>query len=115
MQATGLVPIVLSPTLLRYWYGRLNRELFKNSLPRVLLQYGDATTFMGCSVYGYFMPDEQHPRIHVDTRVVTRGMLISTLAHEMVHYYQHTHGLPLNHGRFFKQQAKRLLKHGITL
>ena len=109
------MPVALSPTLLRYWYGRVNRELFAGKLPKVLLQYGDGTERMGFTVYGYFAPDEQHPVIHIDSRVVTRGMLISTLAHEMVHYYQHLHGLPLNHGRFFKSQAKRLLKHGITL
>lgn len=70
---------------------------------------------VGFPAYGYYSPDEQSPYINIDPRVTTRGMFIATLAHEMVHQLQHQRGLPLTHGRFFKAQAKKALKQGVTL
>ena len=88
--------------------------LFGSKLKRVRLTFGE-TTIYDYPVWGYFMPDEQSGTIHLDSRIKDKGMLINTLAHEMVHQMQHELGLPLTHGSYFKKQAARIHKFGVTL
>lgn len=70
---------------------------------------------MGGPVMGYYDYDTDDPSLHIDSRCKTRADIINTLAHEMVHQLQHQRGLPVNHGKFFKRQAKRLAKHGVMI
>lgn len=79
------------------------------------LTFGDSTDIVDCPVEGYYLADPYEPRIHIDARCTIRRRVINTLAHEMVHQYQHELGVPLTHGKFFKAQAKRLAKHGIII
>jgi hypothetical protein len=51
--------------------------------------------------------------LHIDKRCKTRAEVINTLAHEMIHQLQHERGLNVNHGKFFKLQAKRLQQYGL--
>lgn len=67
-------------------------------------------------VWGYYHNDYAGDSyIHIDYSVDTKALFINTLAHEMVHQLQHERGLGINHGRFFKQQIKRLRKHGLEI
>ena len=100
--------------MLRHWHSRLNSELFKGELRKLDLTIHPSDRVDG-PAYGYFSPDEQVPYINIDPMVITKGMFIATMAHEMVHQLQHQRGLPLTHGRFFKANAKKALKHGIIL
>lgn len=78
------------------------------------MTYGE-TTEVAIPVCGLMFPCDIDPRIHIDARITTRRALLETLAHEMVHQLQHERKLPLTHGRFFKAQAKRFAKYGLTL
>ena len=40
-------------------------------------------------------------RIVVNAAMCTRAGLLGVLAHEMIHQYQHQHGLALDHGTVF--------------
>ena len=100
---------------MRYWHNQLNVLLFKGALRKVKLTYGDSTDVVDVPVDGYYLPDHYGPRLHIDARCLTKGRFLNTLAHEMVHQYQHELGLPLTHGAFFKEQAKRLAKHGLLI
>ena len=104
----------LSPSLLSYWHGRLNSELFKRELPRVTLTCGPTGDAMPCPVDGYYDADPYEAVIHVDARCRTKQHILDTLAHEMVHQLQHKRKLPLTHGRFFNAQVKRLAKYGLN-
>jgi len=110
----GHMRVDLSPSLLSYWHGRLNSECFGRKLGRVMLTAGKTGDDMPFPVMGFYDADNYEPRLHVDSRCKTKQAVIDTLAHEMIHQLQHKLGLPLTHGKFFKAQAKRLLKHGIT-
>lgn len=101
----------LSLPLLRYWHSRLNTLLFGGKLGRINITYGDSPY----EVYGLYYPDPYGARIHIDSRCRVRQAILDTLAHEMVHQYQHEHGLPLTHGRLFKAFAKKAAKHCLTL
>jgi hypothetical protein len=100
---------------LSYWYGRLNAELFKGELHRVLLTAGPTLDDMPYPVDGFYDADDYEPRLHVDSRCKTKQHILDTLAHEMIHALQHKRRLPLTHGRFFNQQAKRLAKKGLNV
>jgi len=79
-------------------YDFFNREFFAGSLPQVLV-----TLQRHANTRGYFSPERFHGRI--DKAVVhelalnpdnftdrTDEMILSTLAHEMAHVWQQTHG-----------------------
>lgn len=100
--ARGHEPVVPTLRLLRYWWPRLNKALFGGCLhpcQMVLVQgegfWGQCTTLSDGRV-----------RIDMNTSLTwTRSALLGTLAHEMVHQYQHQHGLPVTHGEAFKAWA----------
>ena len=114
LRRSGHKPVALSPYLLRFWHNRLNYLLFSGRLKWVHLTHGPSPE-IDFPVDGCYWPDPYVPRLHIDERCLTKGRFLNTLAHEMVHQYQHEHKLPLTHGRFFKAEAKRLAKHGLTI
>jgi Zn-dependent peptidase ImmA (M78 family) len=114
LKQRGSERVALTPALLSYWHGRLNTALFSRELKRVPLTCGKSID-MGGPVMGYYDYDTADPSLHIDSRCKTRADIINTLAHEMVHQLQHQRGLPVNHGKFFKRQAKRLAKHGVVI
>lgn len=69
---------------------------------------------MPCPVMGFYDYDNDEPRLHIDKRCKTKQQVLDTLAHEMIHQLQHVLGLPVNHGRFFNTQAKRLRRYGLN-
>lgn len=88
--------------------------MFGGRLPKVGFQVSEITLF-AYPVHGAYVPCEDTPTIHISSNIKSRGLLIATLAHEMVHQHQDKQGLPLTHGSYFKKYASRFAKHGITL
>lgn len=106
----------VTPTLrmLRYWWVRLNAEVFDNILLPCQLSYGETP---GENVYGMCYPLEvERVRIHIDRQADTRGCMLATMAHEMIHQWQHQHGLEMTHGDVFKGWAEVVrVKTGLTV
>lgn len=100
--ARGHEPVVPTMRMLRYWFPRLNKALFGGSLHPCQLVLAPLTGNWGtCDTLS-----DGRVRITLSTtQEWTRSALIGTLAHEMVHQYQHQHGLPLTHGDAFKSWA----------
>ena len=107
----GHKPVDLTPALLSYWHGRLNTACFDRELGRVILTCGKSQDIG--PVMGYYDYNDDEPSLHIDKRCKTRAEVINTLAHEMIHQLQHERGLSVNHGTFFKAQAKRLQQYGL--
>jgi hypothetical protein len=88
--------------------------MFGGKLPRINITVTDITIFDG-PVYGAYVPGEPSV-IMLDNRITTRGMLIRTLAHEMVHQYQEVLGFKvLTHGKFFNKYVAKFAKYGIDI
>ena len=88
--------------------------MFGGRLHTVNLVNGEIT-FFDFAAYGAYVPSEDAPSIHVSSIIKTRKLLLETLAHEMVHQWQHQHKLPLTHGPLFKRYAAKFLKYGMIL
>jgi hypothetical protein len=101
-------PVVLSENLLRYWHGRLNRELFRGKLGKAHLTSGRSRRSVG-RVDGYYVDH----RIHIDRRVRTKRDLVNVMAHEMIHQMQDQYNQPIDHGKDFRAWAARLIKKGV--
>jgi hypothetical protein len=102
----------VKPTIrmLRYWWGKLNAEVFHNELLLCQITYGRSEF---AEVSGLCYPlDNGRSRIHIDNRNHTRAGMLGTLAHEMVHQYQHQNGLAMNHGETFERWSDPIL--GLT-
>lgn len=90
--------------MLRYWWSRLNTEVFADTLhvPKLTVlrvEWPD--------VYGLCWPlSNSRSHIQIDpTLCATRGDILATLAHEMIHQWQHQLGEPMTHGESFKGWA----------
>lgn len=104
--------VVPSTHMLRYWWARINAAAFDGLLLPCQLTYGPHAG----EVDGMCYPlDLGRVRIHVDARIKTRGGMLSTLAHEMIHQWQHQHDLDMTHGDVFKGWAEVVrIKTGLT-
>src|SRR5881398_518561 len=100
-------------------YDFFNRELFDGSLPQVLV-----TLQRHANTRGYFSPERFSGRI--DTAAVhelalnpdsftgrTDEMILSTLAHEMAHVWQQTHGKPPRKSYHDRQWASKMREIGL--
>jgi SprT-like family len=100
-------------------YDFFNRELFGGSLPQVLV-----TLQRHAKTYGYFSPERFRGRIE-KTAVHelalnpdsfasrTDAMILSTLAHEMCHVWQQTHGKAPRKGYHDRQWAGKMREIGL--
>lgn len=82
---------------LRYWHTRYNRLVFGGELPTPTLVIAD---LLG-EAAGYC--EATTPATITIHLALTRKEARSILLHEMVHQWQHLNGLPMDHGRSFKQ------------
>lgn len=105
----------VKPTLrmLRYWWKKLNVEVFEDSLLpcqlSLLTEEGYEDGYQGLC----WPLDNGRVRINVDPGYcTTRGGMLATLAHEMVHQRQHQTGLAMTHGDSFEQWREPIL--GLT-
>lgn len=96
----GSQPVTPTPRLLRYWCNRLNDELFNG---------GATVEDIEIKALGH-IADCDGETIRIDIRDYTRSLLLSTLAHELIHVLQWHRSRPLDHGKFFHIQATRLQK-----
>ena len=100
-------------------YDFFNRELFDKGLPQVLV-----TLQRHANTRGYFSPERFNGRID-ETAVHelalnpdtfsgrTDEMILSTLAHEMAHVWQQTHGKPSRRGYHDRQWAAKMREIGL--
>lgn len=96
----------VTPRMLRYWWGRLNRECFNGELKLPQLFFGPIPAEFG-ETMGLTWPLESGiSRIHLGPLNDTRKSFLATLAHEMVHQWQHQNGLPLKHGHTFTRWSR---------
>lgn len=103
----GHESVTITPRMLRYWWSRLNREVFSGELLPCQLTFGPSEFK---AVAGLCYPLEGgRVRIHLDPCNETRQGMLATLAHEMVHQYQHQHGFAMNHGETFAQWSEHVL------
>ena len=100
-------------------YDFFNQELFGGSLPQVLV-----TLQRHANTRGYFSPERFSGR--VDTVAVhelalnpdnftgrTDELILSTLAHEMAHVWQQTHGKPPRKSYHDRQWAGKMREIGL--
>ena len=100
-------------------YDFFNRELFGDSLPQVLV-----TLQRHANTRGYLSPERFSGRVaeavvhelalNPDSFIGrTDEMILSTLAHEMVHVWQQTHGRPPRRGYHDREWAAKMREIGL--
>lgn len=101
----------LTPDLLRAAYDLLGEtEPFK----RWNLPDSDEIRFRvyRSGDYGLFQTDGPDMTISASERMIGHlGTLLSTIAHEKIHVYQHVTGMPMDHGAGFKKLAAEVCRH----
>jgi hypothetical protein len=115
VEARGHEPVTITVQMLRYWWSQLNREVFGGVLKVPQLgtelspEYPDDAS-------GLCWPlDGGRVRIEVKTKYAsTRCAMLNTLAHEMVHQYQHQLGAAMHHGESF-EAWREPIKNGCGL
>lgn len=108
----GHKPVKPTPRMLRYWWGRLNVEVFDGALHLCQLTVLDEPGMEDASGVCYPL-DCGRVRINVSpTHADSRAAMLGTLAHEMVHQYQHQHDQAMHHGTTFEQWRSPIL--GLT-
>jgi predicted SprT family Zn-dependent metalloprotease len=83
-------------------FGHYNVRFWDGDLPEVPCSYAD---LRGTGAVGEFWPDSR--RIVVCSSL-DEEQVLGTLVHEMIHLYQSTRGLAVNHGREFKAWKSRV-------
>lgn len=94
--------------MLRYWWARLNAELFDGKLLPPQLSYGSEPTpgYGSAEADGVTFPlGGERVRIHIADTQTTRQAILATLGHEMIHQWQYQHGQTMNHGEDFHTWA----------
>ena len=77
-------------------YRRLNKDIFKNNLPRVRIQLkGFHKSWGECETV------ENRCTIRLNKRFKNKQYFLMILAHEMVHVYQHYYEYSMGHGATF--------------
>ena len=104
---TPHAPVTPTPAMLRYWWLRLNRDMFHGALPQPVFRVRrlkDDRALYENAVYGNL----GEGTISFAPAAITRRALVGTMLHEMIHQLQMMQSRPLVHGRFFNVVAKRL-------
>lgn len=101
--------------MLMHWWLRMNAEFFGSALLPPIIRVNPCK-WQG-EVCGLCWP-KSGGRVVIDINPKynrTRGEMLGTLAHEMIHQWQHQHGEPLTHGPTFKAWADLISeKTGLT-
>lgn len=108
-------PVRPTRRMVLYWWKRMNSELFGGMLlpPQIRIHnckwQGDVCGLCWPLAGGRVIIDI-NPRFNK-----SKGELLSTLAHEMIHQWQNQHGEPLTHGPTFKAWAQLISEQtGLT-
>lgn len=92
------------------WHARLNAERFGGALGALRVRVSRRMR----SRLGHYTPATKHgepAEIAISRRHLRRhgwDEALATLLHEMVHQWQDERGLPIDHGRTFRQKAREL-------
>ena len=91
-----------------------DRLLFKNEISKadinLELSMFNKKKYMGLFI-GFMVEGKKHGHIKISRQYAKKlKMVESTLVHEMVHCLQYIKGYKVNHGKFFKAEAKRIKK-----
>lgn len=103
----GLRVIYTQSDMLTVWR-MLNDTCFGSLLEEPVFTNGAAE--FSDPVFGVYYPvglyhGNAKPVIHIDQRCTTVSMLLSTMAHEMIHQWQDVNNKPVNHGNQFRSMA----------
>lgn len=104
---------MLTTRYLKYWHTYFNRLLFQGELSKPTLPVGNYRKgWVGACVVEH---EDDPVHIHISPSLSAKDAR-RVLLHEMVHQWQHESGLPMNHGRSYKQWKRpcRLLT-GLSL
>jgi len=117
LEARGRQKVVPSEVLLRYWWRRLDAELFHG-----LREPRRVTVRPMRNAYAWLRPakntvldEDGHQALPLpydlefDAAPVTRTALITILVHEMVHAWEWESGNPPAHGKLFMSWAPAIL------
>jgi hypothetical protein len=107
-------PVRPTSRMVMHWWRRMNQEFFGGALIPPVIAVHKARWQ---NVYGLCWPlPGGRVKIQIDPDYnTTRGDMLSTLAHEMIHQWQHQHGEPLTHGPTFKAWVSLIAENtGLT-
>jgi len=91
-------------------YRRINKDVFKNKLPRVKI----FLTRLHQS-WGICTSETKHCHITLNQKFFNKQFFLMVLAHEMVHVYQHYFENTINHGISFNKWRPIFAKFCIPL
>lgn len=103
--------LVVTPRIVRYWWGVCNIALFGGKLhpPTEIV----TRPLKGC--YGFIEATKSMVRIAISASVGTRELFLTALVHEMVHQWEHETYGRMAHGKRFYAWQKRVKKIGLDL
>ncbi|KKM65498.1 hypothetical protein LCGC14_1490690 [marine sediment metagenome] len=104
--------LVITPRIVRYWWGICNLALFNGKLhpPTEIV----IKSLKDC--YGFIEANEKRVRIAISSANVTRELFLTALVHEMVHQWEYeTYGCMAHHGKRFYAWRNRVKKIGLDL
>jgi hypothetical protein len=94
------------------YFMRYDKVIFNHTIKKadinLMMKLSNSRKLMGVFT-GYYMEDGKYGNITLSRKY--RKQIKSTIIHEMVHCIQFIKGKPVNHGKFFKKEAKRIRKH----
>lgn len=100
LSSKGASDVVITPTLISYWFHILNAAAFNNKLP--FPQNIIVRPMNGAWGYCVGYTRTKNCVITISSRIKNKSLLLSTLAHEMSHQYQWVFGECIDHGNTFR-------------
>ena len=91
-------------------YRRLNKDIFKNKLPRIRIQLKRLH-----GAWGECESKNNQCIIRLGKRYKNKQFFLMVLAHEMVHVYQHYYEANMNHGNTFQSWRPKFARFCIPL
>ena len=103
--------LVITPRIVRYWWGICNHALFSGKLhpPTEIV----IKALKDC--YGFIEANERRVRIAISSANITRELFLTALVHEMVHQWEHETYGRMAHGKRFYAWRNRVKKLGLDL
>lgn len=97
------------------WFRILNQELFSNKLPqidKIDIRWRRRTH----AYYEYYDgPRKRECKLCMNKKYSSKQFFVEVLAHELIHHYQFTNGMPLSHGESFVKWKNKFNRKGLNL
>ena len=97
------------------WFDILNEQIFGNKLepfPEIRVK---KSTWYHAMFYYWTEKEEQDPELEIHNCFKNKKLFVEILAHEMVHYFQHTYYEPVGHGPSFMAWRDNFKLRGLIL